>query len=150
MGQKKQRELKLMRWGIPGINFPMTDKLFSNDTHFVFGAIMSKNRFRFLKDHICFDNPSERTQLWETDRFVAVREIWEIFSSNLSKHVEPSEYLSIDETLYPMRPQIAFHQDNPNKTHRYGLLLKSLNDARFFYSCKIVPYTAKPKAGDGP
>ena len=76
--------------------------------------------------------------------------MWEIFSSNLSKHVEPSEYLSIDETLYPIRQQIAFHQDNPNKTHRYGLLLKSLNDARFLYSCKVVPYAAKPKARDGP
>ena len=75
----------------------MTDRLFSNDSHFVFGAIMSKNRFRFLKGHICFDNPQEITQLWETGRFAAVREIWEMFNSNLSKHVAPSEYLSIDE-----------------------------------------------------
>ena len=89
--------------GILGVNLHMTDRLFSNDSHFVFGAIMSKNRFRFLKGHICFDNPQERTQLWETDRFAAVREIWEIFNSNLSKHVTPSEYLLIDETLYPMR-----------------------------------------------
>ena len=125
----------------------MTDRLFSNDSHFIFGAIMSKNRFRFLIDHICFNNPQERTQLWETDRFAAVREIWEIFNSNLSKHVAPSEYLSIDETLYPMRQQIAFRQYNPNKPHRYGLLLKSLNDARFPYTYKAVPYAAKPKAG---
>ena len=128
----------------------MTDRLFSNDSHFIFGAIMSKNRFRFLIDHICFNNPQERTQLWETDRFAAVREIWEIFNSNLSKHVAPSEYLSIDETLYPMRQQIAFHKYNTNKPHRYGLLLKSLNDARFPYTYKAVPYAAKPKAGDGP
>ena len=51
----------------------MTDRLFSNDSHFVFGEIMSKNRFRFLKGHICFDNPQERTQLWEADRFAAVK-----------------------------------------------------------------------------
>ena len=125
----------------------MTDRLFSNDSHFVFGAIMSKNRFRFLKGHICFDNPQERTQLWETDRFAAVREIWEIFNSNFSKHVAPSEYLSIDETLYPMRQQIVFQQYNPNKPHRYGLLL---NNARFPYTYKAVQYAAKPKAGDGP
>ena len=35
--------------GILGVNLHMTDRLFSNDSHFVFGAIMSKNRFRFLK-----------------------------------------------------------------------------------------------------
>ena len=136
--------------GILGVNLHMTDRLFSNDSHFVFGAIMSKNRFRFLKGHICFDDPQESTRLWETDRFAAVREIWEIFNSNLSKHVAPSEYLSIDETLYPMRQQIAFRQYNPNKPHRYGLLLKSLNNARFPYTDKSVTYAAKPKAGDCP
>ena len=46
----------------------MTDRLLSNDSHFVFGAIMSKNRLRFFKGHICFDNSQERTKLWETDR----------------------------------------------------------------------------------
>ena len=68
----------------------MTDRIFSNDIHFVFGAIMSKNLFKFLKGRICFDNPQERTQLLEKDRFTAVREIWEIFNSNLTKHVAPS------------------------------------------------------------
>ena len=100
-----------------------------NGSHFVFGAIMSKSRFRFLKGHICFNNSQERTQLWETDRFADVRDV-----SNLSKHVVPSEYVSVDETLYPMRQQIAFHQYNPNKPHRYGLLLKSLNDAGLSYT----------------
>ena len=49
-----------------------------------------------------------------------------------------------------MRQQIVFGQYNPNKPHRYGLLLKLLNDARFRYTYKAVPYAAKPKAGDGP
>ena len=128
----------------------MTDRIFSNDTHFNFGAIMSKNLFKFLKGHICFDNPQERTQLVEKDRFTAVREIWEIFNSNLTKHVAPSGYLSIDETLYPMRQKIAFRQYNPNKLHHYGLLLKSLNDTRVPYTYKAIPYAASSKARDGP
>ena len=49
-----------------------------------------------------------------------------------------------------MRQQIAFRQYNPNKSHRYGLLLKSLNDARFTYTDKAVLYAAKLKAEDGP
>ena len=65
--------------GIFGVNLHMTDRLFSDDSHFIFGTIMSKKRFKFLKGQICLDNPQERTQLWETDRFAAVREIWEIF-----------------------------------------------------------------------
>ena len=88
--------------GILGVNLHMTDRIFSSDSHLVFGVTMSKNRFRFLKGHICFDNPQEGTELWETDRFAVIKEIWEIFNSSLSKHVAPSEYLSIVQTLYPM------------------------------------------------
>ena len=53
--------------GILEVNLHMTERLFSNDSHFVFGTIISKNRFRFPKCHICSDNPQERTQLWKTD-----------------------------------------------------------------------------------
>ena len=107
---------------------------------------MSKNRFRFLKSHICFDNPQERTPLWEADKFAAIKEIWKIFNSSLSKHVAPLEYYSVVEILYPMRQQIDLRQHNHYKPHRYGLLLKSLNDARFSYTYKAAPYAAKPKA----
>ena len=122
--------------GILGVNLHMTAILFLNDSHFVFDGITSKNRFRFLKSYICFDNPQERAQLWDKDRFATVKEIWQIFNSNVSKHVGPSEYLSIDEKLYPMRQQTVFCRYNPNKPHCYGLLLKSLNDARFPYTYK--------------
>ena len=61
-----------------------------------------------------------------------------------------SESLSIDETLYSMRHQIAFCQYKPNKSDRYGLLWKSRNDARFPYSYKVVTYASKPVAGNGP
>ena len=49
-----------------------------------------------------------------------------------------------------MRQQIIYRQYNPNKTHRYGLLLQSWNDPRFPYTFKAVPYAAETKAGDGP
>ena len=38
-----------------GVNLHMTDRLVSNDSHFLIGAIMSKTHFRFRKGHICFD-----------------------------------------------------------------------------------------------
>ena len=97
---------------------------------------------RFLKVNNCFNNPQENPQLWEIHRFAAVREIWEIFNSNLSKHVAPLEYISIGGILYPLRQQITFHQYNPNKPHLYGLVLKSLSDARFPYTYKAVPYAS--------
>ena len=120
--------------GLLDVNLYLTDRLFSADSHFVFSSTMSKNRFRFLRSHLDFDIAEERPELWKTDRFADMRQIWELFSSNLNKYAAPSEYLSIDETLYPMRHQIQFHQYNPKKPHRYVLLGKSLNDTRFSYT----------------
>ena len=48
-----------------------------------------------------------------------------------------------------MKYQIAFRQYILKKIHRYGLLWKSLNNARFPYIYKSVAYAAKPQAGDG-
>ena len=58
--------------------------------------------------------------------------------------------MTIDETFYPMRHQIAFRQYNPNRPHKYGLLCKSLNDASFPLTYKATPYAGKPTNGDGP
>ena len=49
----------------------------------------------------------------------------------------------------PVRHQIAFRQYNPLKPHRYGLLLKSLNEASFPYTYKACPYAGKPEKGEG-
>ena len=62
----------------------------------------------------------------------------------------PSEYLSIDETLYSMRHQINFRQYNPNKPAKYGLLYKSLNDAHFAFTYQVIPYCGRPEDGTGP
>ena len=70
----------------------------------------------------------------------------------MSKFLTPSPYLSIDETLYPMRHQTAICQSpvQSAKPHRYGLLVKSLNDASFPYTYKTTLYAGKPVNGDGP
>ena len=72
-----------------------------------------------------------------------------MFNKNCSKFVIPSEYLAIDETLYPTRHEIAFRQYNPKKPHKYGVLLKSINDSRFPFTYEAAPYAGKPQNGDG-
>ena len=113
------------------------DCLFPDEVHYAFGAITLKNRFEFLLSNITFDNYIDREKNWPTDRFSTMRPVRGLFSLNLDKYVAPSEYLTIDETLYSMRHQIALRQYNPNKPHKYGVLLKSLNDARFRIHIKL-------------
>ena len=101
--------------GLLGVNLKAVHRLFSDRYgHPVFGGTMSRNRFSFLSGHLCFDDPSTRRERWVTDWFAAFRNIFEEFNDNCSKHLIPSEYLSMDETLYPMRTRIAFRQYNPS------------------------------------
>ena len=56
----------------------------------------------------------------------------------------PGDYLSLDETLYPMRTQISFKQFNPSKPAKYGFLFKSVNAPRFAYTFISSSYSGKP------
>ena len=60
----------------------------------------------------------------------------------------PGDYLSLDETLYPMRTQISFKQFKPSKPAKYGLF-KSVNAARYPYTFISSPYSGKPTEEGG-
>ena len=104
--------------------------LWTEDFHYLFAATMSRSRFMFLLANLAFDDMNTRAERWKTDIFVGFRMVFELFNNECSKHVVPSDYLCIDETLFPMRNQIAFKQYNKNKQAKYGLLIKSLNSSR--------------------
>ena len=108
-------------------------------------ATMGKNRFRFLLRVIQFDYYGTRRDRWTIDRFAAAREIFNKFNENCATMRIPSEFLSIDETLYPYRGKIQFRQYNPNKPAKYGLLYRSLSDAKLPYTYFTLPYAGKPE-----
>ena len=97
--------------------------LFSDRFGFpVFSACMSRMIFEFIMAHMCFDNFEDRAERWQSDRFAAIRDLFEDCNKHFGKSLIPEDYLSLDETLYPMRTQIAFKQYNPDKPAKYGLL----------------------------
>ena len=49
-----------------------------------------------------------------------------------------------------MRNQAAFRQYNPDKPAKYGVLFKSLNDARYSYTYRSLVYAGKPKKQPAP
>ena len=137
--------------GLFGMNRHNLNILFSDKAGPpVFSATMSRDRMKFLLSTLTFDDPETRNEKWQYDHFAAARPIFEMFNSNTSKYLFPSLYLSIDETLYPMRHQIAFRQYNPSKPYRYGLLLKSPNVVSFLYMYKACAYGGTPEKGEGP
>ena len=74
----------------------------------VFSATMSRNRFKFLIAHISFDDHTTHPTCWQHDRFAAFCDIFEEFNENCGKFLIPDDFLSLDDTLYPMRTQISF------------------------------------------
>uniref|UniRef100_UPI00358F0E78 uncharacterized protein n=1 Tax=Myxine glutinosa TaxID=7769 RepID=UPI00358F0E78 len=117
--------------------------------HPVFGATMSKNRYKFLLTKLSFDDKDTRPERWRNDRFTAFRELHDLLNRNCAEALIPSDFITIDETLYPMRSGISFRQYNRSKPAKYGLLFRSLNDARHPYTFFSLPYAGKP-TGDHP
>lgn len=77
-----------------------------------FRATMSLQRFRFLSSHIRFDDKSTREERRKTDKFCLYRDIFEEFFGNCNLIMAPEVYLTIDETLFPLRGRFAFKQYN--------------------------------------
>ena len=116
----------------------------------IFTATMSINRFLFLHANLTFDDIDTRKDRWELDKFTAFRRIFEIFNTNCASAVNPSDYLSLDETLYPCRVKVPFKQYNPKKLAKYGILYRSLNSARFPYTYQTAVYSGKPSTLPSP
>ena len=96
-----------------------------------------------------FDDETTRGDRWKQDRFTVIRDFLEMFNEQSMTCLRACEYLSLDETLYPMRTQIAFKQYNPNKPAKYGLLFKSINAAKYPYTYITAPYAGKPQEEGG-
>ena len=112
-------------------------------------AVMSCNRFAFILHNLSFDDESTHAERWKKDRFTAISEFFEKFKSQCMLVLTPGYYLSLDETLYPMRVQILFKQFNPSKPAKYALLFKSVNAARYLYTFISSPYSRKPTEKGG-
>ena len=73
---------------------------------------MSLQRFRFLCSHIRFDDNTTRDERRKTDKFCPYRDVFEEFFRNCNLIMAPESYLTIDETLYPLRGRFSFKQYN--------------------------------------
>ena len=119
--------------------------LFGLDGHQGFGATMSVNRFQFLLARLSFDDKLQRDRRWKTDRFSAIRDIFEQLNTNCAKYMAPEAYSALDETLTPTRVRSAFVQYNPRKPARYGILFRSINAITFRYTHSVIVMAGKPE-----
>jgi len=88
----------------------LRDVFYHKSANLAFRGTLNVNCFSFLCKMICFDDKDTRDEYWKADKFAAIREIFELFNTNCAKTHIPSEYLTIDETLYPYHGRIKLKQ----------------------------------------
>ena len=123
--------------------FKTREIFFHESSHEIFAATMSYNRFAFLIRFLEFDDKETRRQRWREDKFAAIREFFMKMNENNGRCRNPSPYVSVDETLYPYHGRIGMKQYNPSKPAKYGLLYRSLCDAKVPYTYSTLPYAGK-------
>ena len=74
-----------------------------------------------------------------------MRKFFDKFSENCAKLKISTEFVSIDETLYPYRGKTQIRQYNANKLAKYGLFCRSISDPKLAYLYFTLPYAGKPE-----
>lgn len=97
---------------------------------------------------IRFDDSATRAERRAGDKFCLMRDVFVMFEGNLRKHFKPSDCLTVDETLVSYRGRCAFKVYTPTKPGKYGILIRSVADARYRYIWKLWPYSGRPEAPD--
>ena len=92
----------------------------------MFSTVMSRNRFAFILHNLSFGDEITRAERWKKDSFTVICEFLEKFNNQYMLVVAPGDYLSLYETLYPMRTQISFKQFKLNKPAKYGAFFSNL------------------------
>ena len=89
---------------------------FHKSSNPIYKTTMGINRFKLLVRCIQLDGFTTRPQRWKSDCFAAFRWLFRCFNENCVQLRTPSEYLAIDEILYPLyQGKIVIRQYNPNK-----------------------------------
>ena len=82
---------------------------------------MTLNRFKFLLRCMRIDNYRNRPARQGNDRLAAIREVWEIFNSNLRNIYNPNEALTVDEQLVGYGGKIPGRTYMPTKPRKCGV-----------------------------
>lgn len=113
-------------------------------------AAFSKNRFSHLLNHLRFDDKETRTPRQKRDKFAHIRELWDLFLLNLSRHYHPGQSITVDEQLVPFRGRCPFIQYIPSKPDKYGIKIFWVCDNETKYPLRGFAYLGREQTGPRP
>ena len=136
--------LCIMR-GLHGQGMHSLNSLWSEFGHPIYSGTMSRRRFQFLIVCLAFEQKSVTVENWPYDKAASIRTVFELWNDNIGQVRHPSDWLTIDESMPPMRHMTSVKTYNPRKPSRYGATQKSLNDALYPYTYRVNIYAGKPQ-----
>ena len=68
---------------------------------------MSRNKFQAILRYIRFDDKISRPLRRRTDKFAAIRELWNSVKDNCQKSYFPHADVTVDEQLFPCRLRLV-------------------------------------------
>lgn len=111
----------LLVMGVNGQNDDPIPWLWSDCSHPIYKAAMSRDRFQQILRVIRFDNAYTRATRKESDKAAPISDVWEMLMKNLQQNYYPDANVTIDEQLFPFRGRACFIQYIPSKPAKYGI-----------------------------
>lgn len=87
----------------------------------IIAKFMSRKRFCSLMKYLRFDNKTTRLERVKSDSFCMVRDLWERLIENSIACYRPSQFLTVDEQLLPLKCRCIFLQYMPNMPDKFGI-----------------------------
>ena len=109
----------------------------------IFGETMARNKFQLVLRYIRFDEKATQTQRRGSDKFAAIRELWERVMLNCQNAFFPHANVTIDKQLFPCRSRCPFIQYMPQKPAKFGIKFWMICDVDTYYVLQAFPYTGK-------
>ena len=99
--------LCLLRGVFKGKDEPLPSFGESDHGRPIFRETMSRNKFQFIHRYIRFDDKNSRPIRRSTDKFAAIRELWNSVMDNSQKSYFPHADVTVDEQLFPCRSRLV-------------------------------------------
>ena len=97
-----------------------TKDLWKTASHPIYGAPISLRKFWEISCSIRFNNGNTRQHRKQSDKTVAISDIFLMLNSNLQKHYIAGANITVDEQLYGVRRGTGFTQYMLSKPAKYG------------------------------
>ncbi|CAJ1081502.1 uncharacterized protein LOC125251123 [Xyrichtys novacula] len=106
-------------------------------------ATMSRNRFKDIMRHLCFDDRDTRSERTKTDKLTAISAMWSSFVTNCITSYNSGRHITTDEQLFLSKTRCCFLQYVATKPDKFGIKFWVACDLKSKYICNVLPYLCK-------